>query len=270
MMRSISQLAFDLQARIERELVRVAPAAPSSHRPPDVYFSHPDVSEDALLKMLVAMQPSVLFVSAEPFDPEDLDSEDINLRSSARAHADEIYRVTVIWAVDGLLLMWLVTAPWYEELQSETEIAEYQAQGLDQVERELRFERARTAHSELMALVLASPEFRAASTSRRTAEMKLVMVANKELVEDLLFPRDFEKRVRTEAATEVARWEHDLAADDGAVLRVAGAIRGLRTQRDKRSRTADTLRLMADGWSLTQGFIDLVLSRAEALNERRS
>lgn len=258
------------RAQIAESAIRVSSVAPSSHRPPDVFFMHPDVPVDALIDMLVVMQPSLVFISAESFDHDEVDSEDDDVRASAEAHADEIFRVAVTWPTDGLLFTWLATAGWHDELMSESEIAEYQARGLDQVERELRMERARNASEELMTLILASPEFRAATTNRRTAQMKIIMGANPGLVDEILFQRDFESRARANAATEVARLEQQLAVDDGAVARLAESILGLRTQRDLKARSADTLREMADGWSLSDGFVELMLSRAKNQNGRRS
>lgn len=264
----LAQLASELRAQIEDAAVRVASVEPTSHRPSDVFFVHPEVSVAALVEMVEAMKPSLVFVTAERFEPADIESEDADLRVAAQGHADDVFRVAVTWPSDGLLFTWFVTAGWHDELVSETEIAEYQAQGLDQVERELRFERARSSSGSLMALILASPEFRAATTNRRTAQMKLIMGAHPELVEDLLFQRDFEIRVRTEAATAVARWEQELSADESVVPRLAEEILGLRTQRDLKARAADAVREMADGWSLTDGFVELVLARAKDYNGR--
>lgn len=259
----LAQLALNVRAQITEAGLRVSPIAPSSHRSPDVFFVHPDVSVDALVEMLLALQPALVFVTAESFDQDEVDSDDERIRASAASHADVVFRVSVTWPSEGLLLTWFATAGWHDELMSESEIAAYQARGLDEVEHELRFERARNASGELMALILASPEFRAATTNRRTAQMKLIMGANPGLAEEILFQRDFEARARANAATEVARWEQQLATDDSAVARVAEEILGLRTQRDIKARGADALREMADGWSLTEGFVDLMLFRAK-------
>lgn len=265
----LAELALNLRAQITEAGLRVSPVAPSSHRSPDVFFVHPDVPVDALVEMLVALQPALVFVTAEPFDQDEVDSEDERIRASAASRSDDVFRVSVTWPSDGLLLTWFATAGWHDELMSEIEIAAYQARGLDEVERELRFERARSASGELMALILGSPEFRAATTNRRTAQMKLITGANPSLADEILFQRDFEARARANAATEVARWEQQLAADESAVVRVAEEILGLRTQRDLKARAADALREMADGWSLTEGFVDLMLSRAKEHNGHR-
>lgn len=85
-----------------------------------------------------------------------------------------------------------------------------------------------------MALMLAAPEFRAATRNQRTAQMKLIMGAHPELVDDVLFQGDFETEVRTAAATEVARHKQERAADDSVVGRVAEEILRVRTLRDQR------------------------------------
>lgn len=265
----LAQLALNLRAQITDAGLRVSPVAPSSHRSPDVLFVHPDVRDDALVEMLAALQPALVFVTAESFDQDEVDWEDERIRASAASHADDVFRVSVTWPSDGLLFTWFVTAGWHDDLMSESEIAAYQARGLDEVERELRFERVRSASGELMALILASPEFRAATTNRRTAQMKLIMGSNPDLVDEIVFQRDFEARARANAATEVARWEQQLAADDGAAAQVAEKILGSRTQRDFKARAADAVREMADGWSLTEGFVDLMLSRAKEHNAQQ-
>lgn len=264
----LSQLALNLRTQITDAAIRVSSVAPSSHRSPDVFFVHPDAPVEALVEILVAVQPALVFVTAELFDWDEVDSEDERVRASAEAHSDDVFRVSVTWPSDGLLFTWFATANWYDELISENEIAAYQARGLDEVERELRFERSRSASGELMALILASAEFRAATTNRRTAQMKLIMEANRALVEEILFQRDFESHARANAATEVARWEQELSADDSAVTRLAEEILGLRTQRDFKARAADVVREMADGWSLTEGFVEQILSRAKSHNEK--
>lgn len=262
----LSRLALNLRAQITEAAIRVSPVAPSSHRSPDVFFVHTDAPVEALMEILVGVKPALVFVTAESFDRDEVGSADERVRASAEAHSDDVFRVSVTWSSDGLLFTWFKTADWYDELISESEIAAYQARGLDEVERELRFERSRSASGELMALILTSAEFRAATTNRRTAQMKLIMEANRALVEEILFQRDFEARARANAATEVARWEQELSADDRAVARLADELLGLRTQRDIKARAAEVVRELADGWSLTEGFVALMLSRAKAHN----
>lgn len=249
----LANLALTLRAHMTGAGLKVAPAPPSSARPPDVFFVHPTVSVEAFLETLEMMSPTVVFVLAESFDPDELDTEDASLRATADRHVGEIFRLSVLWAGDGMLHTWFITTDWHDALSDESEMQQYQAKGLQQMDRELMYERSRNAHCQLMDLVVESPDFRGATINRRTVQVRLVMDANPALVNDLIFPREFVTAARRIAADEVARWEAQLADDEDVIRRLAFELRGVRTQREQKESVARMLRNLADGWALTEG-----------------
>ncbi|MEW1835938.1 hypothetical protein [Microbacterium sp. NPDC079995] len=258
----LADLALTLRARMNAAGLKVAPAPPSSTRPPDVIFVHPTASVEAFLETLDMMSPTVVFMLAESFDPDEIDTEDTGLRAAADQHAGETFRLSVLWARDGMLHTWFITTDWHDALSDESEMQQYQAEGLQQMDRELMRERSRNAHRQLMELVVESPDFRGATINRRTVQLRLMMDANPALVDDLIFPREFVTAARRTAADEVARWEARLADDEDVISRLAFELRGVRTQREQKECAARMLRELADGWALTETFVDQMRRKA--------
>ncbi|PKI93265.1 hypothetical protein CW368_03035 [Actinomycetales bacterium SN12] len=262
----LADLAIKLRAHINAAGLKVAPASPSSTRSPDVFFVHPAVSVEAFLETLDMMAPAAVFVLAESFDPDDMGTEDAALRSTAEQHAGEIFRLSVLWARDGMLHTWFITTDWHDALSDESEMQQYQAKGLQQMDRELMHERSRNAHRQLMELVVESPDFRGATINRRTVQVRLLMDANPALVDGLIFPHEFATAARRTAADEVARWEARLADDEGVIRRLALELRGVRTQREQKEYAARMLRELADGWALTETFVDQMRRKTRDLD----
>lgn len=246
--------------------VRVSPVFPATHRAPDVFFVYPVTQPGALIEMLTVMSPAIVFVDSERFDPDDFETDDDGLRQVAQDHTDDIHRFSVVWALDGLLYEWFATADWHDELLDETAIVERSARGIGQMEYELRVERSRAAHQALLSIVVAAPEFRAATWSRRSAQAKILMDAHPELVEDMMFDNRFVKLARDAANVEIARWEAELDADDSVIPRLAEELLGVRTQAQQKQRTAEVLREMADGWTLSEAFIEQMRLSAKEYN----
>ena len=247
--------------------VHVAQVYPATHRPPDVYFVYPTTQPGALVEMLVSMAPATVFVDSERFDADEFETTDDGVREAAQTYDGEVRQLNVLWARDGLLYEWLATADWHDELLDETEIAQSHARGMDQMEYELALERSRNAHQKLAELVLASPEFRGATTNRRTAQAQLIMDAHQDLVADLLFESRFVTNVRRNASIEVARWEQELGADEKLPAQIAAALDLRVSQTQQRRQVAEQLRERADNWALSEAFVEQIWR--EARNHHR-
>lgn len=242
--------------------VRVAQVYPATHRPPDVYFVYPSTPPSTLVEMLVSMAPATVFVDSERFDSDEFETTDDELREAAQTYDGEVRQVNVLWARDGLLYEWLATADWHDDLLDETEIAQTHARGMDQMEYELGLERSRNAHQKLAELVLGSPEFRGATTNRRSAQAQLIMDAHQDLVADLLFESRFVTNVRRNASIEIARWERELGTDEELRAQIAAAL-DLRVSQTKQKRqVAELLRDRADGWALSEAFVEQIWREA--------
>lgn len=242
--------------------VQVARVYPATRRPPDVYFVYPATQPGALVDMFVSMSPATVFVDSERFDAEGFETTDDGLREAAQTYDGEVRQVNVLWARDGLLYEWLATADWHDELLDEAEIAQTHARGIEQMEYELALERSRNAHQKLAELVLGSPEFRGATTNRRTAQAQLTMNAHEDLVADLLFESRFVTNVRRNASIEVARWERELGADEQLPAQIAAVLDLRVSQTQQKRQVAELLRERADGWALSEAFIDQIWREA--------
>lgn len=244
--------------------VRVSPTSPATHRPPDVYFVYPTTQPGALIDMLTMMTPAIVFVSAEQFDVDEFETSDDNLRAAAQAHDGDVRQVTATWARDGLLFQWLATADWHDHLLDESEVEAYQARGLDQMELELVKDSDRKARRKMTELVLASPEFRGATTNKRTAQARLIMNAHPDVLDDVLFEKDFITDVRRLASFEVARWEQELGGDGTLPAQIAGKLTQRSSQTQQKRQVAEMLRERADGWALSESFVEQVWMEARS------
>lgn len=258
----LARLELDLIDHLVEAGVAVAAAADVVHREPDVLFPYPSVTPRELAELLRKMTPRIVFVTSSPFDPADLDSDDAEMRDAAWQHDGDICRLSVMWAADGVLFAWAAVADWHDRLVSEVAMSDYQARGIDQVERELRIERSAAAVQKLMAIVTESAEFRGATTNRRTAQVKVIMDAHADLVADLWFPNDFARRARAAAAVEVARHEAELDSNDDILHQIIVELAGGRPVNQQRMRVAEILRASADGWALSESFVEKMRLKA--------
>ncbi|GAA2980408.1 hypothetical protein JOD63_002799 [Microbacterium terrae] len=265
----LTRLEFDVRGRLVDAGIPIAAVTDVRHRAPDVAFSHLAVTPPDLTALLRQMAPRVVFVTSTPFDADDVESSDPELLAAAQRHSGDTFRLSVMWAVDGTLFAWVAVADWHDRLLAEAELSEYQAEGTDQVERELRTEPNGTAVQKLMEIVMASGEFRGATTNRRTAQVKIIMDAHPELVADLWFPNDFTRRSRAAAAVEVARHEEELDTDDTVLEQITMELAGGRPVNQQRLRVAEMLRASADGWALSESFVEKIRLRASERNSRR-
>ncbi|MFH8253245.1 hypothetical protein ACH3VR_22960 [Microbacterium sp. B2969] len=265
----IARLELDLMERLGDAGITVAAPADVVHRDPDVLFTYPSVTPGELTVLLRGMAPRLVFVTSSSFDPADVDSDDAELRLAARQHAGDLFRLSVLWAADGVLFAWSAVADWHDKLLDEVELSDYQARGIDQVERELRIERSAAATQRLTEIVTESADFRGATTNRRTAQVKIIMDAHPDLVADLWFPNDFARRARAAAAVEVARYEAELDANEDILDQIILELAGGRPVNQQRMRVAEILRACADGWALSEGFVEKIRLKALDRMSRR-
>ncbi|CAL4861116.1 hypothetical protein MMM2322_02801 [Microbacterium sp. MM2322] len=235
-------------------------------RGPDILFAYPQVGVDELVEIVSLSSPKVAFLASEAFDASQFDAPNESLRRIAEDHDGELVSVSLRWAADGLIWEWLATARWHDDLTEEEELAEYQARGIDRVGHELRLVSSRSASQKLLELILEAPAFRGETTNRRTAQAQIVMDAHPNLVADLMFPRDTLKRARAAAAVEVANWESRLTGDE-IIDAVVEVLQVSRTIADQKARIAALVRRRADGWALSENFLERL--RLEAADRRR-
>lgn len=258
-------LELELGAALTGAGLRLSPVAPSSARQPDVLFVHPAVVPDALIQVVAAMGPRLVFLNPETFDPDDeISSDDEGVKDAARLHAGELFRLSVTWACDGILYTWFATTSWYDQLTNEDEIAEYQRRGISRLEWELEREQTSAGWQQLMELVLAAPQVRAASMNQRSTQVRLIIDAHPEMQGRFFSESRFLSAARQRANMEVANWETQLADDEELTVRICEESQHLRGIGRQRAKTAEILREAADGWTLSAAFVERMLARARA------
>jgi len=258
----IEQLALELRDRIADANVTVAPVTPTQARKPDVSFIDPDVTADDLIELLRTVRPAFVFVAAETFDPDDLDTDDEEVGAAVQERAGDAFQMSVLWAADGLLYEWRATADWYEALRHEAAIVNAGEHTVGQVEWELRRESSAAAAHKLMDFVMASPGFRRARPRQRTTQIQLVLDEHPDLAADLLYPEDFKRAARQQADGEVAKWEQRLEDDEELITELTKALHGTRTVAQRKQVAADVIREFTDWWTLTDEFVDRLIREA--------
>lgn len=266
MTRDLEQTALELRARLGDAGVVIAPISPTAHRKPDVFLVDPDVTVDGAVALITAVRPRFVFLPVDFFDADEFDTDSELVRDAARTHDGKACRVSALWAADGLLYEWSTSADWYDRLTDDAEIAEVSERGVDQMEYDLRVQASAAAARKLSELILASPEFRRARPRQRNPHIQIVLDEHPDLAGDLMFVEHFKKTVRDQADTEIAKWERQLDSDETLLTDLPRELRGARTIARQKEITAGFVREVADGWTLTDTFLERV--RQDALRLR--
>jgi hypothetical protein len=234
----LDQLAAELSQLAEsRELVLV-PAIPHQSRNSGllVVLSKSDISAAAFCDLAVAAGSRLLYSQAEPFDAEadldqDLDADEdfgdgndadaqlATLRDSAKAHNGHIGEIELGFAADGVLHVWIATAPWYDDLMARIEgimpDADRGIQGIPSAE-------FRALVDRLAKELIEMPEFTSAPTAAQRRRLALTQHA-----EIAALDADNRSMQRLAAFQAISRAEMHIAAE---VDRKYGEMEGQLTQ----------------------------------------
>ncbi|MEX5709577.1 hypothetical protein AB1484_15020 [Parafrankia sp. FMc6] len=161
-MDNLAKLAAAVTEFAARSAVTLVPAVPDRDLGPEVNISPSVLDLPGFLSLAASLGGGVLYFEAVAFDPAG--SEVADPPAELIKRKGETGRVSVAFAVNGLIHFWEQSAPWYLEWQelAASQLTRFPARRDDEdAERPSDEERARLA-AELVTVLLADPGFRAA------------------------------------------------------------------------------------------------------------
>lgn len=161
-MTELATLATTVTAFASQRDLTVVPAVPERDLGPEVHLYPAVVDLAGFLDLAGTLGGGVLYLDTAPFDPDEGEVEEPPAELLARR--GQLGQVTVAFAVNGLTHFWRQRAPWYqqwEDLAATPRIRAFLSDREPDEDRPTEEERARLA-GELIAILLADPQFRAA------------------------------------------------------------------------------------------------------------
>jgi hypothetical protein len=259
--------------------VAVSPVHFTGLRQPDMLFHHPEAPLADVLELIGISRPRAVFLAPNLFDSEqvverpegELPDLDALLRKASQRDG-EVVGLTMTWVLDGMICTWLASARWCEQLIDEAEIIVEAAQGIDDIDRGLRWKQNREQLARCKAMILADAGFRRATVNKRTTVAKTLLAAQGEVIEDPWLERHLLKEVRQAAAIEVSQHEQNLDSQipDIAERLIASDLWvNVRTQGQQMTAVAQFIIEVADGWMLSELFRKQVRVATLAAADRR-
>jgi hypothetical protein len=164
-MDNLDKLAASVTEFVARNPMTLVPAVPERDLGPEVNLSPDTVDLSGFLNLAATLGGGVLYLQAITFNPDDQEHGVEDSTAHLRTYKGKTGRVSVAFAVNGLVHFWEQSAPWYLEWQelADRPSRRFSAHSDDDedTERLSDKDRARLT-AELVDTLLADPGFRAA------------------------------------------------------------------------------------------------------------
>lgn len=263
--------------------------------PPELVFSHHSAAIDRIADTIAASRPTLVFVAADTFATDTLipvgrsQAQDMpalaELVERAQEFDGELFRVRILWAVDGMRCEWQATTEWAEDLMGSVQRvydSDADDAGADPFTQDAPTasgsgsrpagpgeEAAGHEYDRLVATVLDDPDFRATPMSRR-----------RELAGRLLRSAPMPKELRPlldHMTSDIVRTAESRTRGYGEfvtymVEAYASELvqttrwREARTRGQQRAATVEFLRERCEGWRLTTPVISRLADCARDLD----
>ncbi|MFC4430960.1 hypothetical protein [Citricoccus alkalitolerans] len=261
----LEQLRARLPDLLAASGLRLSPAPVTLARSADLYFMADNATPEAMLDV-IATTSDLVFAEYEDFDPLELlpsddDGDPVEpashpivdrLLKAAAKREGELCRVTLRWAMSGLLCEWIATAAWVRELRDGLEKALEAAIAATEEDRGTQRELEKLEIQRLTDQMMEDPNFRATPPHKRGTLAKALVP---EMSEADPWTQELALRsIRSRASDETMRRDNDIRSrlDEIAESLVqSDAWSQARTAAAQRQAALQHLTRVADGWRMS-------------------